>query len=119
MRRRHRRRGGAAVIALGGIVLAGVAVFAWVVFIFAHVLVLVLTVAAVAAAYRLGQRHRPPVRLIKAARQPAVPPDPPAPAGPDPHLADQVKLLEQLAARPLASIIESYKLRQQKYGGRP
>jgi hypothetical protein len=63
--RRRRRHEAIVVIMLGGILLSVAAGFAWLVFVLAHFLVLVLTIAAVAVAYRLGQRHCPPVRVIQ------------------------------------------------------
>jgi hypothetical protein len=66
MRPRRRRHHEAVIILAGGILLSALAGLVWVVFILAHVLVLVLIVAAVTVAYRAGQHRRPPLRLVKA-----------------------------------------------------
>ena len=114
------------MIVSGGIVLAVLAGVAWVVFILAHILVLVLTVAAVVAAYRLGRLRGTRAQVTsgspgcdpKVIQGHAVDPERERAAQLEAELSRVRQLvadIEDAAGRPVEAIIASYRHIQRQY----
>lgn len=93
-----------------------------------HLFLFAVVAALGAGGFFAGRRYRRRkpravpgrARVRQAVRRPqaaTTTPFPAIPAGPDP--SDQIARLEAVTGRDIETVIESYRLRQQKYGGRP